>query len=60
MYNVLFPEGQLECVRYDQTERGVQLYDKDDDFIAFVPYTNLHAIIDEDQATEESSEPSVM
>ena len=60
MYQVLFPEGQLECARYDQTDTGVQLYDEADDFIAFGPYENLHAVIDEEQATEDSSEPSVM
>jgi hypothetical protein len=60
MYQVLFPEGQLECVRYEQQDEGVELYDGDGDFVAFVPYENLHAIIDEEQASEDSSEPSVM
>ncbi len=59
MYQVLFPEGQLECARYERTDYGVEMYDEDGQFVAFVPYENLHALIDEN-ATEDTDEPSVM
>ena len=57
---MLFPEGQLECERYEQMDKGVELYNQHDDLLAFVPYYNLHAIIDDEHATDDSSEPSVM
>ena len=60
MYQVLFPEGQLECDRYEQTDQGIELYSSNDAFVAFVPYENLHAVIDEEHASDDSSEPSVM
>ncbi|UHQ95322.1 hypothetical protein [Haloterrigena alkaliphila] len=44
MYRAILPEGQIECERYDHTDNGVELYDSDDEFIAFVPYANLHAL----------------
>lgn len=39
-------QGQIQCDRYDHTENGVELYDEDDEFVAFVPYANLHALED--------------
>jgi hypothetical protein len=59
MYQILFPEGQIECARYEESDHGVTLHDDDGEFIAFVPYSNLHAVIDEETA-KTSNEPSVM
>ncbi|ELZ10649.1 hypothetical protein NP511_16485 [Natrinema thermotolerans] len=47
MYRAILPEGQIECDRYDHTDTGVELYNDDEQFIAFVPYDNLHALVDE-------------
>jgi hypothetical protein len=60
MYRVLFPEGQLECARYERTDHGVDLYDDEDAVVAFVPYENLHAIIDESGFDDDETEPSVV
>lgn len=60
MYRVLFPEGQLECAYYERTEYGVDLYDDEDDVVAFIPYANLHAIIDEAGFDDDETEPSVI
>ena len=60
MYQVLFPEGQIECHRYQDVENGIELYDDAEEFVAFVPYSNLHAVIDEEKASQDASEPSVM
>lgn len=46
MYRVLLQSGNVECERYERTEHGVELYD-DEEFVAFVPYENLLAVIDE-------------
>ncbi|WP_339106361.1 hypothetical protein [Haloterrigena salinisoli] len=46
MYRAILPEGQIQCERYEHTENGVELYDEDDEFVAFVPYANLHALED--------------
>ncbi|NGM71549.1 hypothetical protein G6M89_21620 [Natronolimnobius sp. AArcel1] len=48
MLRAILPEGQIVCERYEQDDQGVELYDEDDEFIAFVPYANLHALVDED------------
>ncbi|WP_121744934.1 hypothetical protein [Natronorubrum halophilum] len=56
MYRAILPEGQIDCERYDHTENGVELYDDDDAFIAFVPYTNLHALADQDLYTDRTEE----
>ncbi|ELY39147.1 hypothetical protein [Natronorubrum tibetense] len=51
MYRAILPEGQIDCDRYEHTENGIELYDADDQFIAFVPYANLHAVADQDLYT---------
>ncbi|NUB93889.1 hypothetical protein HTZ84_21350 [Haloterrigena sp. SYSU A558-1] len=58
MYRAILPEGQIQCERYDHVDDGVELYDEDDEFIAFVPYANLHALADE--GLYEEDERSIM
>jgi len=52
MYRVLVQTGDIKCSEYKQTNHGVDLYEEDD-FIAFVPYENLFAIVDESTMTAE-------
>ncbi|MFP8957282.1 hypothetical protein ACLI4Y_11170 [Natrialbaceae archaeon A-CW3] len=58
MYRAILPEGQIRCERYDRTDTGLELYDDDEQFIAFVPYENLHALLNEDVYT--GDERSIM
>ncbi|WIV67051.1 hypothetical protein [Natrialbaceae archaeon AArc-T1-2] len=58
MFRAILPEGQIICERYDRAENGIELYDEDDEFVAFVPYNNLHALMNEDVYTE--NERSIM
>lgn len=58
MYRAILPDGQLRCERYDRTEKGLELYDEDDAFVAFVPYDNLHALLNEEVYAE--NERSIM
>jgi hypothetical protein len=58
MYRAILPNGQLECEAYQTGERGVELYDEDDELLAFVPYENLEALLTE--RAYQSNEPSVM
>jgi hypothetical protein len=60
MYRVLFPEGQLECADYERTENGVDLLDDAGEPVAFVPYANLHAVIDDAGFDDDEAEPSVV
>ncbi len=61
MYRAILPEGQIDCQRYEKQDNGVELYSADDEFIAFVPYANLHALADTDRYTESSGdERSIM
>lgn len=56
MFRVILPEGELECDRYEREDQGVSLYNDEGDLLAFVPYANLHAILnDEAHDTDERS-----
>ncbi|WP_176393172.1 hypothetical protein [Natronolimnobius baerhuensis] len=58
MLRAILPEGQIVCERYERDKQGLELYDEDDEFVAFVPYANLHALVDEE--TYGSDERSIM
>lgn len=58
MFRAILPEGQIICEQYDRNDEGVELYDEDEQFIAFVPYTNLHALLNEEVYAED--ERSIM
>lgn len=58
MYRAILPNGQLEADTYDHVENGVELYAEGGEMLAFVPYSNLEALLTE--AAYESEEPSVM
>jgi hypothetical protein len=51
MYRAIIPNGQLECASYRKDDHGVELYDGDEELLAFVPYANLEALLT-DAATE--------
>ena len=48
MFRAILPEGQIVCAQYERVDDGVELSDEDDRFLAFVPYSNLHALVDEE------------
>lgn len=48
MFRAILPEGEFDCASYDRTENGVELYTDEDELIAFVPYANLVAILNEE------------
>jgi hypothetical protein len=58
MYRAILPEGSVDSDRYEHVEHGVELYDEDDDLLAFVPYANLEALLT--QVAFETEEPSMM
>ncbi|MHC3437966.1 hypothetical protein ACYJ1Y_07610 [Natrialbaceae archaeon A-gly3] len=58
MFRAILPEGQIICERYEHAEKGLRLYNKGDELIAFVPYNNLHALLNEDVYAED--ERSIM
>ena len=51
MYRAILPNGQLECTSYRKGDHGVELYDNEEELLAFVPYENLEALLT-DAATE--------
>lgn len=53
MFRAILPDGELDCERYEETEYGVELYTNEDEMVAFVPYANLLAIINEEVETNE-------
>ena len=48
MYRAILPDTEIDCERYEETDHGVELFDGDDRMLAFVPYTSLIAVIDDD------------
>jgi hypothetical protein len=48
MYRAILPDTEIDCEEYEETEYGVELFDGNDEMLAFVPYTSLIAIIDDD------------
>ncbi|SDM80941.1 hypothetical protein SAMN04487949_2662 [Halogranum gelatinilyticum] len=57
MFRAHFPDGDIECERYELTEYGVDLYNDEDELLAFVPYSNLIALMNEE--VERDPEPSI-
>ena len=57
-FRAVLPEGQIICSHYELVENGVELYDHDEEFLAFVPYANLQALIDDE--VHGSDERSIM
>ena len=42
MYKAQISDGeQIECEEYEVRESGVELFDQNGEFIAFVPFTHL-------------------
>ncbi|WP_174811826.1 hypothetical protein [Salinadaptatus halalkaliphilus] len=58
MFRAILPEGQIACQRYEHAENGLELYDEDDEFVAFVPYATLNALVSEKAYT--GDERSIM
>jgi hypothetical protein len=48
MLRAIIRDGTIECDDFNHGEHGVDLYTADEDLIAFVPYTNLIALINEE------------
>lgn len=53
MYRAILPTGDIACTDYDRQDDGVEVYNDDGGMIAFVPYHNLVALVDEDAGIEE-------
>lgn len=56
MFRAILPDGDITCETYDRQDTGVELYTEDGTLIAFVPYPNLVALVnDAVRATDERS-----
>lgn len=52
MYRAILRNGSIECTDYDRGDHGVDLHENGQ-FVAFVPYGNLIALVDESTMTAE-------
>lgn len=52
MYRAILHSGSIECTDYERTDHGVDLHENGA-FVAFVPYDNLIALVDETTMTAE-------
>ena len=53
MYRAILPTGDIACEDYDRQDDGVEVYTDDGEMIAFVPYANLVALVDEEVSLAE-------
>lgn len=58
MYRAHFTDGDIQCDNYEETDHGIDLYNEDDEFLGFVPYTSLLVLLNED-ADQRNDEPSI-
>ena len=58
MYRAILPDGDMTCADFDRTNEGVEIYTDDGTMLAFIPYPNLVAIVNED--VERETERSIM
>lgn len=58
MFRAILPDGDLTAERYEEREHGVDLFTEADELLAFVPYPNLVALVNED--VEREVERSIM
>jgi len=42
------PVGGLVCESYEITDSGVELYDGDEQFIGFIPFSNLRELLNDE------------
>ncbi len=56
MYRAILPDGNLTSARFERSDHGVELFTKDEELLAFIPYENLIAVInDEVERAEDRS-----
>lgn len=53
MYRAILPTGDIACEDYERQDEGVEVYTDEGEMIAFVPYANLVALVDEDVSLAE-------
>ncbi|WP_331233170.1 hypothetical protein [Natronorarus salvus] len=53
MFRAILPDGAIECAAYDLGDQGVELRTEEDELIAFVPYANLVALVNEELESNE-------
>lgn len=58
MYRAILPDGDLTCHRYEERDHGVELFTEAEERLAFVPYPNLVALVNE--SVEREVERSIM
>ena len=53
MYRAILPNGDIACASYERQDEGVEVYTEAGETLAFIPYTNLVAVVDEDVSAGE-------
>lgn len=59
MFRVIVPEGEIECDTYEMVDDGIEMYTADDEFIGFVPFSNLREIMNEEVYAPEREDRSI-
>lgn len=58
MFRAILPDGDLTAARYEKRDHGVELFTEADELLAFVPYANLVALVNE--SVERETERAIM
>lgn len=59
MYRAILPTGDIACEEYERQDEGVEVYTEDGQMIAFIPYANLVALVDEEVSLAEDDRSTV-
>ncbi|MFC7044762.1 hypothetical protein ACFQH6_04415 [Halobacteriaceae archaeon GCM10025711] len=58
MYRAILRDTELHCEDYQLGPHGVDLYNEDEEFIAFVPFESLECLLNDD--TYEMDDAAIM
>lgn len=53
MYRAILPTGDIACTDFERQDDGVEVYNDEGGMIAFIPYQNLVALVDEEAGMDE-------
>jgi hypothetical protein len=59
VFRVIVPEGEINCASYEMVDNGIELYDEEEQFIGFVPFTNLREVMNEEIYSPRNEDRSI-
>lgn len=60
MYRAITSSGEITCATYEMVDDGVELYNDDEELIAYIPDSGLEVLLNEDVYTDEDEDERAM